>query len=92
MPVPPLSLSPPGGPLPSDMAQGRVKSPILPFLGPVGVERENTVLGPTPAAAAPPALQGLTSSLLGSVLSGLQKPKQSENGPPSTGVRTRGSR
>ncbi|NXW11409.1 RAVR1 protein, partial [Fregetta grallaria] len=88
-----------GGPLPGDMAQGRVKSPILPsgnvalasFLGPVGVDRENSVLGTqmpqlTPPAVTPPALQGLTTSILGSVISGLQKPKQSENGPPASGV------
>ncbi|NWZ60247.1 RAVR1 protein, partial [Haliaeetus albicilla] len=89
----------PGGPLPGDMAQGHVKSPILPsgnvplasFLGPVGVDRENAVLGTqvpqlTPPAVTPPALQGLTTSILGSVISGLQKPKQSENGPPASGV------
>ncbi|XP_069653565.1 ribonucleoprotein PTB-binding 1 isoform X2 [Haliaeetus albicilla] len=88
-----------GGPLPGDMAQGHVKSPILPsgnvplasFLGPVGVDRENAVLGTqvpqlTPPAVTPPALQGLTTSILGSVISGLQKPKQSENGPPASGV------
>ncbi|XP_074710769.1 ribonucleoprotein PTB-binding 1 [Strix uralensis] len=88
-----------GGPLPGDMAQGHVKSPILPsgnvplasFLGPVGVDRENSVLGTqvpqlTPPAVTPPALQGLTTSILGSVISGLQKPKQSENGPPTSGV------
>ncbi|NWS64664.1 RAVR1 protein, partial [Chunga burmeisteri] len=88
-----------GGPLPGDMAQGHVKSPILPsgnvplasFLGPVGVDRENSVLGTqvpqlTPPAVTPPALQGLTTSILGSVISGLQKPKQSETGPPTSGV------
>ncbi|KAM6188623.1 ribonucleoprotein PTB-binding 1 isoform 2-T2 [Sarcoramphus papa] len=88
-----------GGPLPGDMAQGHVKSPILPsgnvplasFLAPVGVERDNAVLGTqvpqlTPPAVTPPALQGLTTSILGSVISGLQKPKQSENGPPASGV------
>ncbi|NXL88920.1 RAVR1 protein, partial [Alectura lathami] len=72
-------------------AGGRVKSPILPsggvalapFLAPVGAERESSVLG-TPVT--PPALQGLTSSLLGSVLGGLQKPKQSDSGPPASGV------
>ncbi|KYO30388.1 ribonucleoprotein PTB-binding 1 isoform X1 [Alligator mississippiensis] len=87
---------PSGGPLPADMAQGHVKSPILPsanvplasFLGPMGVERETPVLSAqlSPAPGTPPALQGLTSSLLGSVISGLQKPKQSENGPPASGV------
>ncbi|XP_063175102.1 ribonucleoprotein PTB-binding 1 isoform X3 [Chroicocephalus ridibundus] len=88
-----------GGPLPGEMAQGHVKSPILPsgnvplasFLAPVGVDRENAVLGTqvpqlTPPAVTPPALQGLTTSLLGSVISGLQKPKQGENGPPASGV------
>ncbi|XP_054663892.1 ribonucleoprotein PTB-binding 1 isoform X2 [Grus americana] len=88
-----------GGSLPGDMAQGHVKSPILPsgnvplasFLGPVGVDRENSVLGTqvpqlTPPAVTPPALQGLTTSILGSVISGLQKPKQNENGPPASGV------
>ncbi|NXJ72889.1 RAVR1 protein, partial [Rostratula benghalensis] len=91
-----------GGPLPGEMAQGHVKSPILPsgnvplasFLAPVGVERENSVLGTqvpqlTPPAVTPPALQGLTTSILGSVIGGLQKPKQGENGPPPTsGVRS----
>ncbi|KFV72831.1 Ribonucleoprotein PTB-binding 1, partial [Struthio camelus australis] len=88
-----------GGPLAGDMAQGHVKSPILPsgnvplasFLGPVGVERESSVMGTqvpqlTPPTVTPPALQGLTTSILGSVISGLQKPKQSENGPPASGV------
>ncbi|XP_075594159.1 ribonucleoprotein PTB-binding 1 isoform X2 [Balearica regulorum gibbericeps] len=88
-----------GGSLPGDMAQGHVKSPILPsgnvplasFLGPVGVDRESSVLGTqvpqlTPPAVTPPALQGLTTSILGSVISGLQKPKQNENGPPTSGV------
>ncbi|XP_059689023.1 ribonucleoprotein PTB-binding 1 [Gavia stellata] len=88
-----------GGPLAGDMAQGHVKSPILPsgnvplasFLGSVGVDRENSVLGTqvpqlTPPAVTPPALQGLTTSILGSVISGLQKPKQSENAPPASGV------
>ncbi|KAM6394842.1 LOW QUALITY PROTEIN: ribonucleoprotein PTB-binding 1 [Rhynochetos jubatus] len=86
-----------GGPLPGDMAQGHV-IPILPsgtvplasFLAPVGVDRENSVLGgqlapPPPAVAPPPPLQGLTTSILGSVLSGLQKPKQSESGTPPRG-------
>ncbi|XP_033029758.1 ribonucleoprotein PTB-binding 1 [Lacerta agilis] len=80
-----------GGSLPSDMAPGPVKSPILPsgnlplpsFLGPLGMERENSVIGPH---LTPPGLQGLTTSILGSVISGLQKPKQTENGPPSSGV------
>ncbi|XP_062454384.1 ribonucleoprotein PTB-binding 1 isoform X2 [Rhea pennata] len=90
---------PSGGPLAGDMAQGHVKSPILPsgnvplapFLGPVGVDRESSVMGTQvpqlpPATVTPPALQGLTTSILGSVISGLQKPKQSENGPPASGV------
>uniref|UniRef100_A0A8B9NYX9 Ribonucleoprotein PTB-binding 1 n=1 Tax=Apteryx owenii TaxID=8824 RepID=A0A8B9NYX9_APTOW len=90
---------PSGGPLAGDMAQGHVKSPILPsgnvplapFLGPVGVDRESSVMGAQvpqlpPPTVTPPALQGLTTSILGSVISGLQKPKQSENGPPASGV------
>lgn len=85
-----------GGPLPGDMAQGRVKSPILPsgnvalapFLGPVGAERDGSVLGGGAggaAAAAAPQVPPL-GSLLGSVIGGLQKPKQGENGPPASGV------
>ncbi|NXL55046.1 RAVR1 protein, partial [Podilymbus podiceps] len=83
-----------GGPLPGDMAQGHVKSPILPsgnvplasFLGPVGTDRENPVRGSQvpqlpPPAAAPPPLQGLVAAA-----AGLQKPKQSENGPSASGV------
>ncbi|XP_014817830.1 PREDICTED: ribonucleoprotein PTB-binding 1-like [Calidris pugnax] len=87
-----------GGPLPGELAQGHVKSPILPsgnvplasFLAPVGVERDNSVLGAqlTPPPVTPPALQGLTTSILGSVIGGLQKPKQGENGPPASGVRS----
>uniref|UniRef100_A0A8C0C2F6 RRM domain-containing protein n=1 Tax=Buteo japonicus TaxID=224669 RepID=A0A8C0C2F6_9AVES len=54
----------PGGPLPGDMAQGHVKSPILPsgnvplasFLGPVGVDRENSVLGTQVPQLTPPAV------------------------------------
>lgn len=97
---PPLNFSlPAGGPLPGDMAQGHVKSPILPsgnvalapFLSSVGAERDGSVLGggaqvPPNPAAPPPALQGLSTSLLGSVISGLQKPKQGDNGPPTSGV------
>ncbi|XP_064355340.1 ribonucleoprotein PTB-binding 1 isoform X2 [Dromaius novaehollandiae] len=94
-----LAELPSGGPLAGDMAQGHVKSPILPsgnvplapFLGPVGVDRESSVMGAQvpqlpPPTVTPPALQGLTTSLLGSVIGGLQKPKQSENGPPASGV------
>ncbi|XP_026516407.1 ribonucleoprotein PTB-binding 1 isoform X3 [Terrapene carolina triunguis] len=82
-----------GGPLPADMTQGHVKSPILPsggmplasFLGPVGTDRENSAMGPqvsqlTPSPGTPSTLPGLTTSILGSVISGLQKPKQMENG------------
>ncbi|XP_008174237.2 ribonucleoprotein PTB-binding 1 isoform X3 [Chrysemys picta bellii] len=82
-----------GGPLPADMTQGHVKSPILPsggmplasFQGPVGTERENSAMGPqvsqlTPSPGTPSTLPGLTTSILGSVISGLQKPKQMENG------------
>ncbi|NXV80442.1 RAVR1 protein, partial [Atlantisia rogersi] len=89
-PAPLLAELPSGGPLAGDVAQGHVKSPILPagsvplapFLGPLGVEREGGGLPPP----GPPALQGLTSSILGSVISGLQKPKQSEGGAPPAGV------
>ncbi|NWX44747.1 RAVR1 protein, partial [Steatornis caripensis] len=79
--------------------QGHGKSPILPsgnnplasFLGPVGVDRENTVLGTqvpplAPPGGPPPALRALTASVLGSA--SLQKPKQTDKGPPSSGVRT----
>ncbi|NXK01419.1 RAVR1 protein, partial [Corythaixoides concolor] len=88
-----------GGPLPGDMAQGRGKSPILPsgtvalapFLTPVGADRENPVLGTpvpqlTPPTVTPPALQGVATSVLGSVIGGLQKPKQTENGAPPPAV------
>ncbi|XP_030401730.1 ribonucleoprotein PTB-binding 1 isoform X2 [Gopherus evgoodei] len=82
-----------GGPLPADMTQGHVKSPIVPsggmplasFLGPVGTERENSAMGTqvsqlTSSPGTPSPLRGLTTSILGSVISGLQKPKQVENG------------
>ncbi|XP_053155978.1 ribonucleoprotein PTB-binding 1 isoform X2 [Hemicordylus capensis] len=83
-----------GGSLPTDMAPGPVKSPILPsgsqslpsFLGPLGMEREGSVMGAQMPQLTPPGLQGLTTSILGSVISGLQKPKQTDNGPPSYGV------
>ncbi|KAM9214400.1 LOW QUALITY PROTEIN: ribonucleoprotein PTB-binding 1 [Leptosomus discolor] len=96
-----LAELPSGGPLPGDMAQGHVKSPLLPsgnvplaasFLG---VDRENAALATpvpqlTPPAVTPPALPGLpaAASVLGSVLGGRQKPKQSESGlpPPPPGV------
>ncbi|KAM9114960.1 ribonucleoprotein PTB-binding 1 [Pangshura tecta] len=79
-----------GGPLPADMTQGHVQSPILPsggvtLLGPVGTERENSAMGTqvsqlTSAPGTPAALPGLPTSILGSVIGGLQKPKQMENG------------
>ncbi|XP_054859449.1 ribonucleoprotein PTB-binding 1 isoform X2 [Eublepharis macularius] len=83
-----------GGSLPADVAPGPVKSPVMPsgsmpvpsFLGPMGMERENSVMGSQPPQVMPPGLQGLTTSLLGSVISGLQKPKHTDNGPPSSGV------
>lgn len=88
-----------GGPLPADMTQGHVKSPILPsasvplasFLGPVGADRENSAMGTqvpqlTSSPGTPPTLPGLSTSILGSAVSGLQKPKQMENGPPLSGV------
>lgn len=76
------------------MAPASVKSPILPsgnvplssFLGPLGMERESPVMGAQAAQLPPPGLQGLTTSILGSVISRLQKPKQAENGPPASGV------
>ncbi|KAH0628723.1 hypothetical protein JD844_010171 [Phrynosoma platyrhinos] len=82
------------GTIPADMAPGPVTSPILPsgnlplpsYLGSLGIERENSVVGTQTSQLTPPGLQGLTTSILGSVISGLQKPKQTENGPPSSGV------
>ncbi|XP_048346565.1 ribonucleoprotein PTB-binding 1 isoform X1 [Sphaerodactylus townsendi] len=89
-----LGEMPPGGSLPADMAPGPVKSPILApgnlplpsFLGPMGMERENSVMGAQSPQLTTPGLQGLTTSILGSVISGLQKPKQTDSGPPSSGV------
>ncbi|XP_042307460.1 ribonucleoprotein PTB-binding 1 isoform X4 [Sceloporus undulatus] len=83
-----------GGTISADMAPGPVTSPILPsgnlplpsYLGSLGIERENSVVGTQTSQLTPPGLQGLTTSILGSVISGLQKPKQTENGPPSSGV------
>ncbi|XP_066473774.1 ribonucleoprotein PTB-binding 1 isoform X2 [Tiliqua scincoides] len=83
-----------GASLPTDMAPGSVKSPILPsgnlplssFLGPLGMERESSVMGAQTSQLTPPGLQGLTTSILGSVISRLQKPKQAENAPPISGV------
>lgn len=79
-----------GGPLPADMTQGHMKSPILPSGGMplasfLGTERENSAMGTqvsqlTSSPGTPSALPGLTTSILGSVISGLQKPKQMENG------------
>ncbi|KAH1176443.1 hypothetical protein KIL84_021177 [Mauremys mutica] len=79
-----------GGPLPADMTQGHVKSPILPSGGMplasfLGTERENSAMGTQvsqlpSSPGTPSALPGLTTSILGSVISGLQKPKQMENG------------
>ncbi|XP_074836091.1 ribonucleoprotein PTB-binding 1 isoform X2 [Carettochelys insculpta] len=81
-----------GGPLPAELTQGRGKSPILPsggvplasFLGPVGADRENSAMGTqvppmTTSPGTSSAVPGLTTSMLGSVISGLQKPKQMEN-------------
>lgn len=84
----------PGVSLPTDMAPGPVKSPILPsgnlplssFLGPLGMERESSVMGAQTSQLTPPGLQGLTTSILGSVISRIQKPNQADNGPPSSGV------
>ncbi|XP_015282289.1 PREDICTED: ribonucleoprotein PTB-binding 1-like, partial [Gekko japonicus] len=69
------------------MAPGAVKSPIMPsFLGPLGMERDSAVMGAQTPQLTPPGVQGLTTSILGSVISGLQKPKQTDSGPPSSGV------
>uniref|UniRef100_A0ABM5FQG7 Ribonucleoprotein PTB-binding 1 isoform X2 n=1 Tax=Pogona vitticeps TaxID=103695 RepID=A0ABM5FQG7_9SAUR len=83
-----------GGSLPAEISPGPVQSPVLPsgnlplpsFLGPLGMERENSVMGSQTTQLTPPGLQGLTTSILGSVISGLQKPKQPDNGPPPSGV------
>ncbi|KAF7240233.1 Ribonucleoprotein PTB-binding 1 [Varanus komodoensis] len=83
-----------GSALPADTTPGPVKSPILPsgslplpsFMGPLGMERDNSVMGAQTPQLTQPGLQGLTTSILGSVISGLQKPKQTENGPPSASV------
>lgn len=84
----------PGSSLPTDMTSGPVKPPILPsgnlplpsFLGPLGMERETSVMGAQAPQLNPPGLQGLTTSVLGSAVSGLQKTKQADNGSPSSGV------
>lgn len=52
----------------------------------MGAERDGSVLGGgAGGAAAAPQVPPL-GSLLGSVIGGLQKPKQGENGPPASGV------
>ncbi|KAJ7317246.1 hypothetical protein JRQ81_003408, partial [Phrynocephalus forsythii] len=88
-----LGEMPSGGTLSADLSSGPVKSPALPsgnvplpsFLGPLGMERENSAMASQAPQLTPPGLQGLTTSILGSVISGLQKPKQTENGPSPSG-------
>ncbi|ETE67060.1 Ribonucleoprotein PTB-binding 1, partial [Ophiophagus hannah] len=80
-----------GGSLPADVSPGSVKSTILPsanlslpsFLGPLAMERENAVMGTQAPQLTSPGLQGLTTSILGSMISGLQKPSdnRSDNSP-----------
>ncbi|KAM3845665.1 ribonucleoprotein PTB-binding 1 [Vipera latastei] len=73
-----------GGSLPADVSPGPVKSPVLPsFLGPLAMERENAAMGTQAPQLTSPGLQGLTTSILGSMISGLQKPSdnRSDNGP-----------
>ncbi|XP_058026203.1 ribonucleoprotein PTB-binding 1 isoform X3 [Ahaetulla prasina] len=80
-----------GGSLPADVSPGPVKSTVLPsanlslpsFLGPLAMERENATMGTQAPQLTSPGLQGLTTSILGSMISGLQKPcdNRSDNGP-----------
>ncbi|XP_026567054.1 ribonucleoprotein PTB-binding 1 isoform X2 [Pseudonaja textilis] len=80
-----------GGSLPADVSPGSVKSTILPsanlsvpsFLGPLAMERENAAMGTQAPQLTSPGLQGLTTSILGSMISGLQKPSdnRSDNSP-----------
>lgn len=70
--------------MPADVSPGPVKSPVLPsFLGPLAMERENAAMGTQAPQLTSPGLQGLTTSILGSMISGLQKPSdnRSDNGP-----------
>ncbi|XP_007441295.1 ribonucleoprotein PTB-binding 1 isoform X1 [Python bivittatus] len=85
-----------GGSLPADVSPGPMKSTVLPsanlslpsFLGPLAMERENAVIGTQASQLTSPGLQGLTTSILGSMISGLQKPSdnRSDNGPQLAGV------
>ncbi|KAM6469962.1 ribonucleoprotein PTB-binding 1 isoform 3-T3 [Liasis olivaceus] len=85
-----------GGTLPADVSPGPMKSTVLPsanlslpsFLGPLAMERENAVIGTQASQLTSPGLQGLTTSILGSMISGLQKPSdnRSDNGPQLAGV------
>ncbi|XP_069460193.1 ribonucleoprotein PTB-binding 1 isoform X2 [Ambystoma mexicanum] len=74
----------------SEMAPGHGKSPRLspvnpsPFLGPIGMDRELPARSPTPSRVSPlplpqQGLQGLPTSILGSLISGLQKQKQMDS-------------
>ncbi|XP_030331125.1 ribonucleoprotein PTB-binding 1 [Strigops habroptila] len=84
----PAPAQPPGPILPelpagADAPPGRGSVPVAAFPAAVGLERDGGLRGPPlppPAAAPPQALQGLPPALLGSVLGGLQRPKQSESG------------
>lgn len=70
--------------MPADVSPGPVKSNVLPsFLGPLATERENAAMGTQAPQLTSPGLQGLTTSILGSMISGLQKPSdnRSDNGP-----------
>ncbi|XP_078545313.1 ribonucleoprotein PTB-binding 1 isoform X2 [Lissotriton helveticus] len=86
----------PGGGL-SEMAPGHGKSPRLspvnlpPFLGQLGMDRDVHAMGPPPSRVSPSplpqqGLQGLPTSILGSLISGLQKQKQMESRPPASGA------
>ncbi|KAJ1172495.1 hypothetical protein NDU88_004341 [Pleurodeles waltl] len=86
----------PGGGL-SDMAPGHRKSPRLspvnlpPFLGQLGMDRDVNGMVPPPSHVSPSplpqqGLQGIPTSILGSLISGLQKQKQMDSRPPASGA------
>ncbi|XP_039184229.1 ribonucleoprotein PTB-binding 1 isoform X2 [Crotalus tigris] len=69
-----------GGSLPADVSPGPVKSTVLPsFLGPLAAERENAAMGTQTSQLTSPGLQGLTTSILGSMISGVQKPSDNRS-------------
>ncbi|XP_070597576.1 ribonucleoprotein PTB-binding 1 [Erythrolamprus reginae] len=80
-----------GGSLPADVSPGSVKSTVLPsanlslpsFLGPSAMERENTAMGSQAPQLNSSGLQGLSTSILGSMISGHQKTSdnRSDNSP-----------